>query len=134
MSSRPHPSPSQSRPGSSSSGTSSSPAFQRRRASSSPRVAKRQDNTLPSSSHTQHVTRTICDSLWGQKLTFHPYKLGDSPVSFPALWPDRRTLVDTYKEPEVSKYPYELCKLLLATGSFKTLDALLDEQVGGYLW
>ena len=77
----------------------------------------------------QHLARIICNSLWGQKLTFHPYTSGETPIPFSSLWPDKRTLVDTFSEAELNKRPFELCKLLLATNSFWCLEALLDERV-----
>lgn len=99
--------------------------------SHSPRVARRQESgPSHSTSQVHHLTRITCNSLWGQKLTFHPYVSGESLVPFSSLWPERRTLVDTFREAELDKRPYELCKLLLTTNSFKSLDALLDEQVG----
>ena len=94
--------------------------------SSSPYISKRRPFT---STHAQHITRTICSTLWGQKLTFHPHVRGDPPIPFSSLWPEKRTLVDTYVEAELNKHPYDLCKLLLVTNSHKSLDALMDEQV-----
>lgn len=99
--------------------------------SGSPRVARRQDSgsALTSISHAQHQTRIICNSLWGQKLTFHPYMSGEPPIVFSSLWPEKRTLVEIYRDAELSKRPYDICKLLLSTNSHKALDILLDEQV-----
>lgn len=110
--------------------TTSSPHLVRRPASanSSPHLVRRQTST----SHDQHLSRVICNSLWRQKLTFHPYVSGDAPVAFCSLWPDKSTLVDTYREAEFHKRPYELCKLLLSTNSYKALDGLLDEKVNVY--
>lgn len=98
--------------------------------SPSPRL-RRHENTITSTSHAQHQTRLICNSLWGQRLTFHPYVSGDSPIPFSTLWPDKKMLVETYtdQDAELNRRPYDLCKLLLSTNSWKSLDALLDEQV-----
>lgn len=97
----------------------------------SPSVRKRQDSgsALSSTSHAQHHTRIICNSLWGQRLTFHPYVSGEEPIVFSSLWPEKRTLVEIYSDAELNKQPYDLCKLLLSTNSHKALDMLLDEQV-----
>lgn len=101
------------------------------RTQGSPRLPRRSDGaTVPQTSHILHITKTIYNTLWGQGLTFHPYTRGDSPVHFSSLWPDRRTtLIDTYQGAELEKHPYELCKLLLATNSYTTLDVLLEEKV-----
>ena len=49
---------------------------------------------------------------------------------FSCLWPDdKQTLIDTYRDAELNKQPYDLCKLLLAANCLKTLEALLDEKV-----
>lgn len=101
------------------------------RSSPSPRVMRRQESgagPAHSTPQAQHLARIICNSLWGQKLTFHPYTSGESPIPFLSLWPDKRTLVDTFTEAELNKRPFELCKLLLATNSFWCLEALLDER------
>lgn len=96
---------------------------------SSPHVARRLEPAMSATSHTQHLTLLICNSLWGQKLTFHPFTMGDKPVMFSNLWPDQETLVDTYKDAELNKRPYDLCKLLLAGQCVKALEALLDQKV-----
>lgn len=114
------------------SGPSHSPSVVRRQESGlshSPCVARRQEST----SHVQHLTLLICNSLWGQKLTFLSFVNGESLVPFSLLWPDKHTLVDTFREAEFNKRPFELCKLLLATNSTKSLDALLEEQVSHHL-
>ena len=99
---------------------------------SSPRQPRRQEPAPSSTSHAQHQTLLICNTLWGQKLTFHPYKVGDPSIQFCSLWPpDKQTLVDTYNDAELHKRPYDLCKLLLTTNSHKMLDALLEEKVCG---
>ena len=104
--------------------------------SPSPRVGRRHDSSsaLTSVSHAQHNTRIICNSLWGQKLTFHPFVCGEEPIVFSSLWPEKRTLVEICRDAELNKHPYDLCKLLLSTNSFKALDILLDEQVGVYYY
>lgn len=95
--------------------------------SGSPRLVRRADSN---NTHVQHIAKTIYNTFWGQGLTFHPFTHGDTPVSFPALWPDRRTtLMEAFKGAELDKNPYELCKLLLATNSHTTLDVLLEEKV-----
>ena len=71
----------------------------------------------------------MCNSLWGQKLTFHPYVSREEPIVFSSLWPERKSLVEIYVDAGLQKQPYDLCKLLLTTNSFKALDALLDEKV-----
>lgn len=109
---------------------SCSPNIARRSNSNSPRVTKRQESASAHTSQVHHLTRIICNSLWGQKLTFHPYVRGDSLIPFCSLWPDGKMLVDTFREAEFNKQPFELCKLLLATSSIKSLEALLEKQVG----
>ncbi len=76
------------------------------------------------------VTKTICDALWGNQLSFHPFNRGDAPVEFTSLWPKKpATLVETYTHANIEQAPYELCKLLVATNSAQSLDALLEERV-----
>ena len=99
------------------------------RTQGSPHLPRRCEGASQSS-HILHITKTIYNTLWGQGLTFHPYTHGDSVVLFPSLWPDRRaTLIDTYQGAELDKHSYELCKLLLATNSYTTLDLLMEEKV-----
>lgn len=91
---------------SSSSGSPSGARKQGSSSSNSPRVARRQESgPSHSTSQVHHLTRIICNSLWGQKLTFHPYVSGESLVPFSSLWPDRRMMVDTFREAELSKRP-----------------------------
>ncbi len=76
------------------------------------------------------VTKTICDALWGNQLSFHPFNRGDAPVEFTSLWPTKAaTLVETYAHANIEQAPYELCKLLVTTNSAQSLDALLEERV-----
>ena len=75
------------------------------------------------------VTQTICNALWGNQLSFHPFTRGDTPVIFSSLWPGKQTLVEAYADANIEDAPYELCKLLVATNSAKSLDALLEERV-----
>lgn len=82
-----------------------------------------------STSQTHHITQTICNTLWGHQLSFHPFEQGDQLINFCSLWPSKQTLIDTYKEANISQAPYELVKLLVATNNPKSLDALLEEQV-----
>ena len=75
------------------------------------------------------MTQTICNALWGHQLSFHGFTIGDDPVDFASLWPDKKTLVETYRDASLERASYELCKLLLATKSVKSLKALLEEKV-----
>jgi len=79
------------------------------------------------SESSQHVTQTICKSLWGNQLSFHPFTFGDDPVNFATLWPDKRSFVAIYQEANLEPACYELCKLLLVTSSTKCLAALLED-------
>ena len=93
------------------------------------RMPSRLDST---ESQILHNVKTIYNTFWGQSLTFHPFVHGDTPISFSKLWPDRRaSLLDAFKEAELDKHPYEMCKLLLATNSSATLDALVEGKVRG---
>jgi len=93
------------------------------------RMPGRMDST---ESQLLHNVKTIYNTFWGQSLTFHPFVCGDTPPSFSKLWPDRRpALLDAFKEAELDRHPYEVCKLLLATNSHATLDALVEGKVRG---
>lgn len=81
------------------------------------------------SGQSTHITQTICNALWGHQLSFHPFTRGDAPVRFSLLWPDKQSLIEAYRDANLEQAPYELCKLLLATNSAASLDALLEEHV-----
>ena len=81
------------------------------------------------SENTLHQTQTICNTLWGHQLSFHAFTVGDSHVNFASLWPDKKSLVEIYRNANLERASYELCKLLLATKSVSSLRALLAEKV-----
>ena len=80
-------------------------------------------------SQTLHWAQTISNTTWGHQLSFHPFTRGDAPVQFSSLWPDKSILVATYKEANLGRCVYDLCKLLLVTNSDRSLDALLEDHV-----
>ena len=79
-------------------------------------------------SQSRSVTQTLCNALWGHLLTFHPFVVGDPCVPFSSLWPDRKSLVETYREAGLEEGAYELAKLLMASGSVAALEALLESN------
>ena len=84
---------------------------------------------MASPSQTLHWAQTISNTTWGYQLSFHIFTRGDAPVWFSSLWPDKGSLVATYKDANLGEGVFELCKLLLVTNSDKSLDALLDDHV-----
>ena len=71
----------------------------------------------------------ICHTLWGPQLSYNTYQHGDSLVRFEALWPDLQRMVSIYQDARLFECSYELCKLLLATASFKCLEGLLERKL-----
>lgn len=78
------------------------------------------------SSHETEATVTLCNALWGPKLTF---QCQQEVVTFSALLPSPSELVDTYREAKLQFANYELVALLLVTYSTEHLLALLDDKV-----
>ena len=66
-----------------------------------------------------HLADIICNTLWGSQLTFAPFSVGKPLIPFESLWPDDETLVATYRDAGLEQGPYEICKLFLASSSFK---------------
>ncbi len=85
------------------------------------------EGTGNGSGQSQHITQTICNTLWRHNLSFLPYSQGDEPVSFSNLLPGKKTLVDVYRQASLDRACYELCKLLMATNSLQSLEALLED-------
>ena len=81
--------------------------------------------TAKLSERSQPLTETSCKSLWGSKLSSHPFTFGDNPVHFSSLWPDKRHFVEVYKEANLECY--SLCALLVVTNATKCLAALLED-------
>ena len=77
-------------------------------------------------SHETEATVTLCNALWGPKLTF---QCGQELVSFNALLPNPSELVETYREAKLQFASYELVALLLVSNSTEHLVALFDAKV-----
>ena len=78
------------------------------------------------SSHETEATVTLCNALWGPKLTFQRKQ---EVVSFNNLLPSASELVETYREAKLQFASYQLVALLLVTHSSEHLIALLDAKV-----
>lgn len=65
-----------------------------------------------------HSSVTICNALWGSRLSFSPFRAGDQPLQFDDLFPEESMLVDTCREARLDCEPLELCKLLLASNCY----------------
>lgn len=76
--------------------------------------------------HETEATTTLCNAIWGPKLTF---QCGKEVVSFSALLPSPNELVETYREAKLQFASYELVALLLVTNCTEHLIALLDDKV-----
>ena len=87
----------------------------------------RTEMTAEMSEHSQPVTETSCQSLWGNKLSSLPFTFGDNPIPFSSLWPDKRHFVDVYKKANLEQECYSLCALLVVTNATKCLAALLED-------
>ena len=70
-----------------------------------------------------HAAVTICNALWGSHLSFSPFSAGDQRVEFSSFFPEEQALVETFQEAGLD--PLELCKLLLASHSYRV--SLLGE-------
>jgi len=77
-------------------------------------------------SHETEATVTLCNALWGPKLTFQS---GPDVVAFNTLLPSPSELVETYREAKLQFASYELISLLLVTNCAEHLIALLDARV-----
>ena len=77
----------------------------------------------------QHNTQTLCNTLWGHNLSFHPFLHGDDPIPFSSLLPNNKTFLETYRDAHLEKALFELCQLLVATNSVKSLECLLEQSV-----
>ena len=83
-----------------------------------------------SANQIQRVSSTICNTLWGNQLSFHAYKAGDPPVEFRQLWPKEKVLIETCQLADLGPAGvYELCKLLLVAEHAAGLDSLLRNRV-----
>eukprot|EP00731_Ephydatia_muelleri_P012756 Em0007g66a len=71
----------------------------------------------------------LCHTLWGPQLSYNPYQYGDPLVRFDALWPDLQRMISIYQDARLVECGYELCKLLLASASFRCLEGLLERKV-----
>ena len=78
------------------------------------------------SGHETEATVTLCNALWGPRLTF---QRGQEVISFNNLLPSPSELVETYREAKLQFASYELVALLLVTNSSEHLVALLDAKV-----
>lgn len=76
--------------------------------------------------HETEATVTLCNALWGPKLTFQS---GQDVIPFNVLLPSANELVETYREAKLQFASYELVSLLLVTNSSEHLVALLDAKV-----
>ena len=76
--------------------------------------------------HETEATVTLCNALWGPKLTF---QRGQEVVNFNNLLPSASELVETYREAKLHFASYQLVALLLVTNNSEHLVALLDAKV-----
>eukprot|EP00731_Ephydatia_muelleri_P012752 Em0007g62a len=87
------------------------------------------DPTRPSRGQAKQQCVLLCHTLWGPQLSYNPYQYGDPLVRFDALWPDLQRMISIYQDARLVECGYELCKLLLASASFRCLEGLLERKV-----
>ena len=79
-----------------------------------------------------HCSVTICNTLWGSGLSFSSFSAGDPLLAFDSLFPEEETLVDICREAGLDKEPLELCKLLLASESYRVRSTFHSIQLIKY--
>lgn len=83
----------------------------------------------PLTSQAKQHCLLICHTLWGPQMCNNSYQHGGPLVKFETLWPDLQRTVSIYQDAHLVDCCYELCKLLLASGSFKCLEGLLERKL-----
>ena len=84
------------------------------------------------SSLVRYPCRTVCNLFWGNRLASRPFTCGDTPISFPSLWPDVAVFTSLYREGGLAAALPDIVRLLLATGGYPQLDGL--QKSGQLSW
>jgi len=75
------------------------------------------------------ATSTLCNALWGHKLSYTKYQAGDIVIPFDSLLPTPNSLVEMYFDAKLEFALHELAQLLLVTNCADHVIALLDAKV-----
>ena len=75
------------------------------------------------------ATSTLCNDLWGRKLSSTKYQAGDHVIPFESLLPTPSSLVEMYVDAKFDFALHELIQLLLVTNCADHVISLLDAKV-----
>jgi len=75
------------------------------------------------------ATSTLCNALWGHKLSYTKYQTGDHVIPFESLLPTPSSLVEMYIDAKLEFALHELIQLLLVANCTDHVIALLDAKV-----
>ncbi|XP_065919953.1 CARD- and ANK-domain containing inflammasome adapter protein-like [Dysidea avara] len=75
------------------------------------------------------ATSTLCNDLWGRKLSSTKYQAGDHVIPFESLLPTPSSLVEMYVDAKFDFALHELIQLLLVTNCADHVISLLDAKL-----